>query len=110
MLNKKTMHDRLTAIKHDDEKVPLELIPPEALIEIAKVLGFGAKKYDAHNWRNGFKWSRLLGAALRHIVAYIGGENKDPESGLSHLAHAGCCIMFLITHEVKGLGEDDRIN
>ena len=69
---------------------------------------FGAKKYDSHNWRRGFKWSRLLGAALRHILAFMGGQDKDPETNLSHLAHAACCIMFLLEHEAKGLGEDDR--
>ncbi len=96
------------ATKHDQGKPRMELLPPEALEEIAKVLTFGSKKYDAHNWRKGFEYSRLLGAALRHITAYNGGEDKDPESGLSHLSHASCCLMFLITQEVNGTGTDDR--
>lgn len=96
------------AIKHDDSKVRLELLSPIALNEIAKVLTFGAKKYADHNWRNGFKWSRLLGAALRHLFAFIGGQDKDPETGLSHLAHAGCCIMFLLEHEETHKALDDR--
>lgn len=62
----------------------------------------------AHNWRQGFNWSRLYGAALRHLTAHLDGEDKDPESGLSHLAHLGCCVMFLLEHEAKGLGKDDR--
>lgn len=61
-----------------------------------------------HNWRKGFTWGRLSGAALRHLFAWIGGEDKDPESGLSHLAHAGCCVLFALTHELQGLGTDDR--
>lgn len=98
-----------TALKFDKDKIRLELIPFEAVEEIAKVMTFGAKtKYDDHNWRNGFKYSRLLGAALRHIFLWARGQNTDPESGLSHLAHAGCCILFLITHELEELGEDDR--
>lgn len=96
------------AKKCDQEKTPVDLLPPEGLLEIAKVLEFGAKKYDAHNWRKGMKWSRLLGASLRHIYAFVTGEDKDSESGLSHLAHAGCCILFLLTYETKGLGTDDR--
>ncbi len=97
-----------TATKHDQEKIPLELLSPIALDMIAEVMAFGAKKYAAHNWRRGMSWSRLLGASLRHILAYLGGEDKDPESGLSHLAHAGCCIMFLLEYIAKGLGKDDR--
>lgn len=96
------------AIKNDSEKVRLELLSPIALTEIAKVLTFGAKKYADHNWRKGFKWSRLLGAALRHLLAFIGGQDKDPETGLSHLAHLGACIMFLLEHEVTHTSLDDR--
>ncbi len=98
----------MKAIKHDEEKVRLDLLSPIALNEIAKVLTFGAKKYSDHNWRNGFKWSRLLGATLRHIFAFIGGQDKDPETGLSHLAHAGSCIMFLLEHESTHKDLDDR--
>ena len=96
------------ALKFDADKVRVELLSVDAMNEIAKVMTFGAKKYADHNWRNGFNWSRLYGAALRHLFAHLNGEDKDPESGLSHLAHAGCCIQFLIEHEVRGLGKDDR--
>lgn len=96
------------ALKNDTGKPRLELLSPIALTEIAKVMNFGSIKYADHNWRNGFQWSRLLGAALRHILAFIGGEDKDPESGQSHLAHAGCCIMFLLEHEATHRDKDDR--
>lgn len=98
----------LGGTKHDDGKPRMDLLSPQALVEIANVLSVGAKKYDDHNWRKGFDWSRLYGAALRHLLAHMDGEDHDPETGLSHLAHAGCCIMFLIEHESKGLGNDDR--
>ena len=98
----------MSGTKHDSGKVRLELLSIDALNQIAKVLTFGALKYDDHNWRGGFDWSRLYGAALRHITSHMNGENVDPESGLSHLAHAGCCLMFLLEHEVRGLGKDDR--
>ena len=62
----------------------------------------------SHNWRKGFDWSRLYGAALRHLTAHMNGVNLDEESGLSHLSHAACCLMFLVEHEVRGLGSDDR--
>jgi len=96
------------AIKHDRDKIRMELLPPVGLAAIAEVLTYGAIKYGDHNWRNGFKWSRLFGALLRHIYAHMRGQDKDPETGFSHLAHAGCCILFLIEHEKEGLGNDDR--
>jgi hypothetical protein len=95
-------------LKYDTGKIPLELLPPEALTEIAKVLAFGAQKYGRHNWRKGMAWFRLIGAILRHLFAWMRGEDKDPESGLSHLAHAGCDILFLMAYEIKGIGTDDR--
>ena len=98
----------MSGSKHDQDKVQLELLSPIALTEIGKVLTFGAKKYASHNWRKGLSWSRVLGAALRHLLAFIGGEDKDPESGLSHLAHLGCCVMFLLEYEVTKKELDDR--
>jgi hypothetical protein len=86
----------------------MELLSPIALEQIAKVLAAGAEKYDDHNWRGGFKWTRLAGSTLRHLFAWLGGEDTDPETGLSHLAHAGCNVMFLLEHEAHNLGEDDR--
>lgn len=98
----------LGGTKHDQGKVRMDLLPPVALEQVAKVLTFGADKYDDHNWRKGFKYSRLIGAALRHIFSFSRGENLDPETGLPHLAHAACCILFLIDHTLLGYGVDDR--
>lgn len=74
----------------------MDLLDPHAMEQLALVLGFGAKKYAAHNWRKGLSKSRLIGAALRHLFAYLGGQDHDPETGLSHVAHAMCCCMFLL--------------
>lgn len=95
-------------VKHDAGKPRMDLLPSEALEEIAKVLAFGADKYSDWNWAKGFKWSRLYGATLRHLYAHIKGESKDPETGISHLAHAGANVLFLIYHELHRVGEDDR--
>jgi hypothetical protein len=97
-----------TAIKFDENKLPLHLLSTEAMNQTAAVLAFGAQKYAAHNWRDGFTWSRPLSAAMRHITAFNDGEDKDPESGLSHLAHAACCIMFLLEFEKTHKHLDDR--
>lgn len=97
----------IAAVKHDSGKPPMSLLPGAALRKIAEVLDFGQQKYSSNNWRKGFKWSRLHDACLRHLTSYQDGERLDPESNLSHLAHAGCMLLFLLQHEVEGLGEDD---
>jgi hypothetical protein len=99
---------RFTATKFDQNKPPLDLLPWEAVEEVARVLDFGRQKYAAHNWRKGFLWTRLAAACLRHVFAWLSGQDKDPESGLSHIAHACCDLMFLLAHIVSELGKDDR--
>ena len=95
--------------KNDSDKVDLSLLPPLSIIGIGRVLGMGAAKYDRFNWRGGIKYSRLLGAALRHIFAYIGGEDIDKESGISHIHHAACNLVFLGQFIEEGREElDDR--
>jgi hypothetical protein len=98
----------LSGIKFDQEKPPVQLLDPLALEGVARVLDFGAKKYAAHNWRGGLSYSRLLGAALRHIFAIIRGEDNDPESGLPHVDHLGCCWMFLSNMMKTRPDMDDR--
>ena len=98
------------AKKNDQAKPRPELLPFAALDEVSKVLAFGAQKYAPHNWRfgNGLAWSRLLGGALRHLFAWGRGENLDHETGFNHLAHAVCCLLFLLTYTIEGGGNDDR--
>lgn len=86
--------------KHDQDKIRTELFPLDVMLAISKVLTFGAKKYEDHNWKKGIKYTRLQGALLRHISAWANGEGLDPESKLPHLWHAGCCLTFLIYYEV----------
>lgn len=83
------------AIKYDGEKPRMDLLDPLALEGLAKVLTFGAQKYAAHNWRKGIANTRLIAAMLRHMFAIMRGEDIDPESGLPHIDHVGCCWMFL---------------
>lgn len=107
-VTKAAIEDKPSGTKHDQGKPPMALLDHHALTEIAKVLGFGARKYDDHNWRKGFPFSRLVSAAMRHISAWNSGEDNDPESGLSHLAHAGCCLMFLLSLHNDKPELDDR--
>tara|TARA_B100000780_G_scaffold175895_1_gene123227 strand:- start:589 stop:1056 length:468 start_codon:yes stop_codon:yes gene_type:complete len=96
-------------VKDDNAKTRYDLLPPELLEETAKVLTFGAQKYSAHNWAQGASWSRYFSAMMRHMWAWWRGEDNDPETGFSHLAHAACCLSFLIAYQRRGLGEDDRV-
>lgn len=95
-------------LKKDADKTPIELVPPELIFSVADVLDFGAKKYAPRGWEEGMKWSRVFGALMRHMWDWWRGENFDPETGKSHLHHAGCCISFLIAYEARKVGEDDR--
>lgn len=95
--------------KHDTSKNRVELVPVRPLEEIALAFTYGAIKYDADNYRRGTAWRRYVGAALRHLLAWARGEDTDPETGLSHLAHAAACLMILRELQLDGLGTDDRI-
>ena len=95
-------------LKYDNGKPPVGLLSSRALLSIAAVLGTGAEKYGSHNWRGGLAWSRVSDAALRHLLAWKDGEDKDPETGLSHLAHAGCCVLFLLEYLDTHPELDDR--
>lgn len=98
------------ARKFDSEKPRTDLLPAFELLEVASVLGHGAEKYGVRNYLrgDGLATSRVYAAALRHLFAWSGGEDRDEDSGLSHLAHAACCVLMLM--EIKRLrrGADDR--
>ena len=94
--------------KFDQDKPRMDLLDAYATEELAKVLTFGAKKYAPHNWRKGISYARLIAAALRHIYAFARGEDIDEETGLSHMAHAMCCCMFLVWMAKHRRDQDDR--
>jgi hypothetical protein len=101
------------AVKFDSGKLDWSLMPLDSVEEILKVLEFGKKKYAAWNWSSngGFPYSRVFNSLLRHLFAWFRGEDNDPETNLSHLAHAGCNILFLIyfvKHKDKYTTNDDR--
>lgn len=88
-------------MKFDDGKTPLDLWSPDAMIATANVLGYGAAKYNAHNWTVGIRYRRIFSALLRHLWAWWRGQQIDEESGHHHLAHAMCCLMFLLHYEMN---------
>lgn len=86
------------------------LLPVEALATVARVYAYGAEKYSRNNWRLGYEWHLSYDAMQRHLNAFWGGEDIDPESGLPHLAHAMFHGLTLLTFlsDPKYKTKDDR--
>lgn len=100
--------DNSKGIKFDGGKLRYDLLPPDALKATTEILTLGATKYGDRNWEKGMEWSRVFGAAQRHLWAWFNGEDLDSETGRLHLSHAACCIMFLQAYALRGHGTDDR--
>lgn len=98
----------MSGLKYDQEKPDLSYISLELVSSVAQVREFGAKKYSRDNWKKGFKITRSLAAALRHIFLFLSGQTNDSESGLSHLAHAVCCLEHAIYDMTHHPENDDR--
>lgn len=94
-------------IKHDAGKWRFSLLPLNAIKDVIGVLEFGASKYAADNWKTVENArQRYFDASIRHITAWWAGEKYDQESNLPHLAHAVCCLLFLMWFDDNG-GEND---
>jgi hypothetical protein len=91
-------------VKYDSGKPQWSLMQWKALSQVVDVLTYGAKKYAPDNWKKvPNARQRYLDAGFRHFAAYAAGEKNDSETGMSHLAHAMCCMLFLLAFD---LGED----
>jgi hypothetical protein len=86
----------------------LGTIDPLALWKLAEVGGYGATKYERYNYLRGFPWSWSFDALCRHLLAFWGGQDEDPESGLPHMAHVAWHALALLSFSLRGLGDDDR--
>lgn len=75
----------------------LEALGDAGWVECAHVFEYGRGKYVAWNWAKGMPWSVPLACAVRHLVAMIGGEQTDPESGHPHRGHVFCNVVMLLT-------------
>ena len=91
ILNKNKIH----ASRDNNGKLRWGLVDFNSLEELVMVLEFGAKKYDENNWKKGLLTIDICESMLRHIFAYLSGENRDKESGISHIGHILCNAMFL---------------
>jgi len=91
-------------IKDDSSKIEFSLLPWGALEKITKVLMHGARKYDRDNWRK-VERIRYEDSMIRHYKAWRNGEALDLDTKEPHLAHMGCCLLFLLE-----LYEDNEIS
>lgn len=103
----RSIDDELAA-KRKEKKPPLALVPGSAVEGIASVVWFGVQKHGRDDWRKGFPWTERLSSALRHITAFVEGDDWDVESGLCHLDHAMCQLAMVREYMVTHPECDDR--
>lgn len=88
-------------VKYDNDKPQWSLVPFKAMTQVVDVLTYGARKYAPDNWKKvPDARRRYIDAAFRHLSAYVSGEKNDSETGKSHLAHAMCCLLFLLAFDL----------
>lgn len=91
------------------KKVGVQFVPPVALVYLGMAFMDGARKYGAFNWRKTkVESSTYMGAAMRHMLAWYDGEDKDPDSGNPHIAHAMACMAMIADAQEGGYLEDNR--
>jgi len=96
------------ADRHNKGKIPLHLVPPDAINAIAKVLDFGSQKYALRNWEKGANYSVPYASLMRHLLAFWEGEDNDPESTLPHLYHVLMNAAMLVRYFEQHKDLDDR--
>lgn len=96
-----------SGVKNDGGKLRFDLLPVRPMEYVAEVFTLGAKTYADRNWEKGLKWSRVYGAALRHLFKWWRGERVDPD-GQHHLASVVWCALALMEYEYTHPEMDDR--
>lgn len=95
-------------LRFNQGKLRYDLVEPRAHRDMVEVLTDGANKYFDRNWENGLSWTSVLASLKRHIAAIECGEDRDPESGRLHIAHAACNVHFLNAFYYTFPQGDDR--
>lgn len=96
-------------LRYNQGKLRLDLLPENALRDVAKVFTMGAEKYGDNNWRRGMRWNNVVASLERHLSAFKRGEDFDPESGLPHISHLVANGLFLGEYYTIYPQGDDRI-
>lgn len=102
------IEDPSTGGKKGAKLARFDLIPPEALWELAERYGLGCAKYEPRNWERGYAWSLSFAALQRHAWAWWAGEDRDAETGQSHMVAVAWHAFALFVFAKRGIGTDDR--
>ena len=103
------MKSKTGGLRYNELKPEWGLVDFDALLSMVHVLMYGKEKYDAHNWKKGLPFTTTIESMLRHIYAFLHGEDIDKESGLPHTWHIMCNAMFLSYYYMYFKDEmDDR--
>jgi hypothetical protein len=97
-----------TGAKKGVKKQRFDLIPPRAVMELAKLYGRGAQKYAPNNFRLGYETSKSFGAGQRHGILFWSGENIDTEMGCHHLASFAWHCFTILESNLTHPEFDDR--
>lgn len=99
--------DPLTGGQKGQKSARTDLLPYDALLELAEHYGRGATKYEDRNWERGYKWSLSAAAMQRHFMAWWNGEELD-EDGFPHATAFAWHALALLTFSLREIGTDDR--
>jgi hypothetical protein len=83
------------ALRYNQGKPQWSLVDFDSLEGLVHVLEHGARKYSKDNWKKGMPVTQVSESLMRHLFAFLRGEDVDPESGCRHISHVMCNTMFL---------------
>lgn len=96
----KIMKDRVfsTGSRRDSDKGKPQMhrLMWKAIAEVSKVHSYGDHHYGEGNWRKGQPASVICDSAMRHLFAWMDGENYDGKSKLNHLLHFAWNALYLV--------------
>lgn len=96
------------ALRFNEDKLKWSLVDFKSFEPMVQVLMMGARKYAPNNWKKGLPVTEICESLMRHLYAFLDGEDNDPESSISHIGHMACNVMFL-SYMMRELPEmDDR--
>lgn len=94
-MENKTINEETEALRYNQGKLQWSLVDFESLEGLVKVLEYGAQKYERDNWKKGMPVTKVSESLMRHLFAFLSGEDVDPESGCRHISHVMCNVMFI---------------
>lgn len=83
------------ALRYNSGKLSWSMVDFDSLEGLVRVLEYGSKKYSKGNWKKGMPVTQVTESLMRHLFAFLRGEDIDPESGCRHISHVMCNAMFL---------------